>query len=262
MHPGTSAVAEVHQSGTSDVDDQTLELFGEIEHESREGRRRQLRDSVVLLNLGMARSIASRYRHRGVESDDLEQVAYVGLVKATRGFRLGAGRTFTAYARPTISGEIKRYFRDHGWMVRPPRHLQEVRAELRACEEELSHRLGRRPTEAEVAFRSRLAPDDLQAARQLSSAYHCDSLDAPVGDESATLAERVAEPGDPFEPVERWSVLTGLLRELSAFDRELLRLRYVEDLSQSEIGRVLGVSQMQVSRLLSRLLGRLREQAA
>jgi RNA polymerase sigma-B factor len=245
-----------------DVDGRTLHLFEALEDEPREPERRRIREEVVLLNLGMARGIASRYRHRGVEVDDLDQVAYVGLVKATHGFRLAVGRTFPAYACPTISGEIKRHFRDHGWMVRPPRHLQEVHAELRSCQGELGQHLGRNPTATEVARRAKLTAADLRAASRLDSAYQCASLDAPAGDGTACLGDWVAQEGDPFEAVEARAVLATLLRGLSEVERELVRLRYVQELSQREIGETLGISQMQVSRLLSRLILRLRDEAA
>ncbi|HEX8971363.1 sigma-70 family RNA polymerase sigma factor [Oryzihumus sp.] len=244
------------------VDRRTIHLFEELEQERREAERRRIRNEVVLLNLGMARGIASRYRHRGMEGDDLDQVAYVGLVKATHGFRLAVGHTFPAYACPTISGEIKRHFRDHGWMVRPPRHLQEVHAELRSCAGELGQRLGHDPTAAEVARRAKLTPADTRAASRLDSAYRCASLDAPTGDGTACLGELVAEEGNPFEAVEVRAILGSLLHGLSDAERDLLRLRFAEELSQREIGEVLGISQMQVSRLLSRLISRLRDEAA
>jgi len=257
--------ATLHRPPAGDhqhVDRRTLHLFEQLERERREPERRRIREEVVLLNLGIARGMASRYRHRGVDADDLDQVAYVGLVKAANGFRLAVGRTFPAYACPTISGEIKRHFRDHGWMVRPPRRLQEVHAELRSCQSELGQRLGRNPTPAEVDRRAKLTEAEVRAASRLDSAYRCASLDAPTGDGSACLGDWVAEEGDPFETVEARAMLASLLRGLSDVERELLRLRFVEELSQREIGEVLGVSQMQVSRLLSRLISRLHDEAA
>lgn len=260
--PSAVPAGRGHDAEHADVNGQTMRLFQQIEHEPRDTRRRRLRDQVILLNVGLARGVAARYRHRGMEAADLEQVAYVGLVKAARGFCLDAGCSFPAYARPTISGEIKRHFRDHGWMVRPPRHLQEVHAELRRCEAALGQRLGRGPTPAEVFRASHLSAADQQAVSALDSAYQCASLDAPTGDGAGCVGDRVPSREDPFAVLESRLVLAGLLDDLSSSERELLRLRFGEELSQREIGEILGMSQMQVSRLLSRVIGRLREQVA
>ena len=258
MAPHASVRTTVRQE--RDVDHRTLTLFELIAREHREPERRRLRDEVVRLNLPLAHGLAAHYRRRGIEHEDLDQVACLGLVKAVRGFRLEVGRPFPAYARPTISGEIKRHFRDHGWMVRPPRHLQEAHARLRTTHTGLAQSLGRMPTVEEVAADAGVPEPDAVLADGLDSAYSCASLDAPCGEGSRCLADGLPDQEDPFELVEVHEVLRPALAELTDTERQILRLRFVDGLSQREIGERIGTSQMQVSRLLAGILGRLREQ--
>jgi RNA polymerase sigma-B factor len=214
-------------------------------------------DTVVLLNLGLADGIASRYLGRGIERDDLVQVARLGLVKAVRRYRPELGQSFAGFAAPTISGEIKRHFRDTGWMVRPPRRLQELGARLRETEKDLEQRLHRKPTTAELATALGVAESQVRAAREASSSFHAVSLDVPVtADRRPDLAIESGE--DPFSAFDDSQWLGAALADLTERERVVLRLRFVELLTQSEIAEQIGVSQMQVSRILRATLSRLR----
>ena len=214
-------------------------------------------DAVVLLNLGLADGIASRYLGRGLERDDLIQVARLGLVKAVRRYRPALGQSFAGFAAPTISGEIKRHFRDTGWMVRPPRRLQELGARLREAEKDLEQQLHRKPTALEIALALGVEESQVRAAREASSSFHAVSLDAPVTTEHRPdLA--VDDTDDAFAAFDDAQWLDAALADLSDRERVVLRLRFVESLTQSEIAQQIGVSQMQVSRILRATLTRLR----
>ncbi|KGN32945.1 RNA polymerase sigma factor [Knoellia sinensis KCTC 19936] len=219
--------------------------------------RQQLRDEAVVLTLDLADDVARRYRGRGVESDDLTQVGRLALVKAANGYRHRAGSVFPAYAIPTISGEIKRYFRDHGWIVRPPRRLQELRAELAQTEGRMQQSVLREPTERELADALDVDPEDIREARFCSAGYHALSLDAP-GASRAAAALAPADSGADDVIADR-DALGRALAQLTQREQLIVRLRFVDELTQLEIGRSIGLSQMQVSRLLTGILGRLRE---
>ena len=218
-----------------------------------------LRHLLVEVCLPVADGIAHRFRGRGVEDDDLEQVARTALVAAATRFDPTRGHPFLSYAVLSIEGELKRFFRDHTWAVRPPRRLQELRLEARASEETLRHQLAREPSVDELAGVLGAQPDDVRAACRSSCGYHAVSLDAP-SPTGTTLAERVVVVDDPSEQIVTHWTLAAAVTTLSPRERRLLHLRFVEELPQREIGEVLGVSQMQVSRLLSAVLKRLRTQ--
>lgn len=193
-----------------------------------------------------------------MEGDDLVQVGRMALVKAAHGYRCGHGSSFAAYAVPTISGEIKRYFRDHGWLVRPPRCLQELRAEVVTGQELLRHRLQREPTDAEVARSLAVQEEQVSDVRRSSMAYHgvpLEALEAAGG--HGVLGEWSAGVGLDEEIANR-DALRRALATLDEREQRIVQLRFVEELTQSEIGVVLGVSQMQVSRLLRGIVDRLR----
>ncbi|MFC7486451.1 sigma-70 family RNA polymerase sigma factor [Knoellia sp. CPCC 206453] len=223
-----------------------------------ERRAARLRKEATVLSLDLADRLAHRYRGRGVEVDDLVQVARMALVKATLRYRPGVGHGFAPYATSTIVGELKRHFRDHGWVVRPPRRLQELRAEVVARGERLQQDLRHAPTVHEVAEAMELGCDQVREAVACSSGYRTDSLDA-VTSWGTTLADQLAAEQDQFAALETSAALGSLIAELDERDRLILSLRFVEELTQSDIGERIGVSQMQVSRLLSSLLERLRE---
>ena len=222
--------------------------------------RRRLQQEVVLLNLGLADSIAARYAGRGIEWDDLVQVGRVGLLKAVVGYHASKGAGFSAYATPTIAGEIKRYFRDYGWMVRPPRRLQELHSELTSLEPDLQHRLHRAPSAGELAGALGVEPGELSDALVARSGYSALSLDAPTrADTGLSLGDALPDDSDPYAGVERAEWLRPALAGLTERERRIIRLRFVDGLTQEQIGRHLGVSQMQVSRLLASSLDRLRD---
>ncbi|MFW5471431.1 sigma-70 family RNA polymerase sigma factor [Knoellia sp. CPCC 206435] len=222
-----------------------------------ECEREALLEEIVLLALPMADAIARRYRWRGIETEDLEQVARTALVKAAIRYRPGAGSGFVAFAAPSISGELKRWFRDHGWSVRPPRRLQELRALLVSEEEQLRHTLQREPLDCEIAERLGVTEHDVTEVRACASGYHAASLDAP-NEAGTSLADRNLVTPSECEWIEARDALRWAVTLLDERQRLVLRLRFVEDLTQSEIGERIGVSQMQVSRILHAVLSTLR----
>ncbi|MBT9257415.1 sigma-70 family RNA polymerase sigma factor [Phycicoccus sp. MAQZ13P-2] len=219
--------------------------------------QRRLRSQVVEEMLPLADGLARRYSGRGIDRDDLEQVARTALVAAADRYHPGSGAGFVAFAVPTITGELKRHFRDCGWVVRPPRRVQELRAEVVVAEESLRHRLGREATVAEIAELLKCECADVESARLCGSGFRPASLDAPVL-AGGTEGDRLADPGDFVHRFEQHADLRLALDSLGEQDRRVVRLRFVEELTQSEIGSVLGVSQMQVSRILTRILRQLR----
>ncbi|KGN39654.1 sigma-70 family RNA polymerase sigma factor [Knoellia aerolata] len=221
-------------------------------HESR-----ALRNRLAEACLPVADGIARRFRGRGVEDDDLEQVARTALVAAVARFDPALGRTLIPYVVLSIEGELKRYFRDHTWAVRPPRRLQELRLEVRSAEEALRHRLLREPSLDELAVALKADVVDVRTACRSSCGYRAASLDAP-SPQGRTLADHVVVLDDPAERIVMRQALMQAVGVLSDRERLLLHLRFVEELPQREIGEVLGVSQMQVSRLLSASVKRLR----
>ncbi|MQW75415.1 sigma-70 family RNA polymerase sigma factor [Nocardioides sp. dk4132] len=223
--------------------------------------RAALLEEVVLVNRGVAEAVAARYRNRGIAQDDLVQVAYEGLTKAVKRFDPELRNDLLTYAVPTIRGEVQRYFRDQGWTVRPPRRIQELQWRVNRCLDNLGHELGREPSDEEVMSRLDL---DATEYREVVEAFGCfqpTSLDNPVSvDGATTLGELIADEDHARRASEARVVLAPVVRQLSERDRRILYLRFFEDRTQEQIGNELGVTQMQVSRLLSRILRRLREQ--
>lgn len=217
----------------------------------------RIRHELVLRSMRLADAVAHRYRDRGVDIEDLEQVARAALVSASLRYDPMVGRGFLAYAVPSISGEVKRYFRDHTWAVRPPRRLQELRLEMTSTEERLRHDLARQPTEGELAEALGVSVASVREVRQSSSGYRASSLDFPsvLG---GTLGDHVAADGDDTDRIDVHWALREAMDELTERERLILHLRFDEELTQREIGEVIGVSQMQVSRLLGGVLVRLR----
>jgi len=225
---------------------------------------RGARETLVERFLPLARSLAGRYLRRDEPFDDIFQVACLGLVKAIDGFDVSRGRAFSSYAVPTIVGEIKRHYRDRTWMVHVPRDLQDLTL---AVDREIAHLerdLLRKPTVGEIAERLHVSDEDVLEALQASRAHRIGSLDAPAredAEQGSTVGECIgtAEPG--FERAEQRAVLGRLLTVLSARDRLVLHLRYGEDLTQEQIGQRVGISQMQVSRVLRQCVTKLRRVA-
>ncbi len=224
--------------------------------------RERLCDEIVLLNMHVAQSIARRYRQRGAEFDDLAQVAHLGLVKAVDRYDPDSGSHFLAFAVPTITGEVKRYFRDYCWAIRPTRRIQEVQHAIASCEPELTQLLGRSPTVSELAEELGVEEDHVMEALASDGYFNLVSLDMPAGweDSSRSLVDEVGEDDWHLRWVENHELLAPALENLSEREKRLLWLRFEKGWKQTQIAADLGISQMQVSRLLSALLRRLREE--
>lgn len=220
------------------------------------GRLREtFENDLVLRYLDLAEALAARFEARGRERADLNQVAYLGLVKAARGFDQSKGESFPAYAAPTITGELKRYLRDRTWVVRPPRHIQDLRTRLFRAEPELTQSLGRNPSVAELAGELGTDPAEVQEAISASSSMHPDSLDAANPNSDApSIGDVLACPDTPLERLEELACLREAMQDLSESDRELLYRRYFCEETQVQLGKRLGMSQMQVSRRLAKVL--------
>ena len=228
---------------------------------SRYGATRDpaLREQLVMTYLPLARTIARRYQSPRVPTEDLVQVATVGLLKAVDRFDAGRGVAFSSYAVPTMVGEVQRHFRDHTWGVRPPRDLQERAQRVLGANRTLSAELGRPPSAGEIAERLSLSLEDVVEALQASDARDATSLDRPrvIGEEGDTLADTIGGEDSDYERVEDAITANLLMSELDTREREIIRLRFHEDLTQSEIGERIGCSQMHVSRLVRGAIAKL-----
>ncbi|MER5571995.1 RNA polymerase sigma factor SigF [Streptomyces massasporeus] len=221
------------------------------------------RNTLIEMNMSLVRYAAGRFRSRGPEEmEDIVQVGMIGLIKAIDRFELTREVEFTSFAVPYIVGEMKRFFRDTSWAVHVPRRLQEARTQLSRAIEELRSRLGRTPTTKELAELMCLPEEEVREARLASNGYNSASLDAAINtseDGEAVLADFIGADDTALELVEDFHALAPMIAELDERDRRILHWRFVEELTQKEIGERLGCSQMHVSRLISRLLARLRE---
>jgi RNA polymerase sigma-B factor len=224
--------------------------------------KRDAVDRAMLVErfLPLARQLASRYRSSDEPFDDLFQVACLGLVKAIDRFDLDRGIAFSSFAVPTILGELKRYFRDRTWSVRVPRDLQELSLRVERAVSELVVVLRRQPTVAEVADRVGATDEEVLEALHAAGAYKAASLEAPRGDRDApgdTLGDAIGIEDSLLRRAEDRVLLAQMMRRVTAREREVLLLRFVGDLTQEEIGRRIGLSQMQVSRIIRQGLARL-----
>jgi RNA polymerase sigma-B factor len=226
--------------------------------------RDALRSETICAWLPMAHRIASRFRNRGETMEDLRQVAAMGLVKAVDRFDPFRGKAFEAYAVPTVTGELKRHFRDHTWDVHVPRRVQDLRNQVRATRRDLTQTLGgRAPTHAQIAAETGLSESDVLLGLEALDSYSALSLDAesPGVDGGATLADRLGSWDRALEvAIDREAVKPGL-RRLPERERTILYLRYFGDMTQISIAERLGISQMHVSRLLTQSCRRLRAYA-
>lgn len=237
----------------------TTELLDSAAQARDEEQRQALIDQVVVENLGVAHSIAMRYRNRGISTDDLEQVARLGLVKAAKAFDITRQSDFLAYAVPTIRGEVRKHFRDFGWTVRPPRRVQELQGRILSTATELTQELGRSPRPSEIAARLGENLEDVHEALAADGCFSPSSLDRPVGDEDASaLGDMLPSEDDEQGAAEARVMLAPAVRRLSERDRQILHLRFFKGWTQDEIAREIGVTQMHVSRLLTRILKDLR----
>ncbi|MFF4247694.1 RNA polymerase sigma factor SigF [Streptomyces sp. NPDC001822] len=222
-----------------------------------------VRNTLVELNLALVKFAAARFRSRSEPMEDIVQVGTIGLIKAIDRFELSRGVEFPTFAMPTIVGEIKRFFRDTSWSVRVPRRLQELRLDLAKAGDELAQKLDRAPTVAELAERLGIGRDEVVEGMAASNAYTASSLDAKHDDHDdgneGALADRIGYEDNGLEGIVYVESLKPLIASLPARDRTILSLRFVANMTQSEIGEELGISQMHVSRLLSRTLVKLRK---
>jgi RNA polymerase sigma-B factor len=245
-------------TGRSDRERTLLRAY----HEDGDTRARAaLAEEMVPL----ARALAARYSGRGEPVDDLVQVACVGIMKAIDGFDLSRDVRFSSYATPTVLGEIKRHFRDKTWMVRVPRPLQELRGRLATAREELSQQLGRSPTIAELADFLDLDEERVIDALEAANAYSAVSIEAPSdGESSISLAieAKMGAADDGLDLVERRQCVVPLLDALPERERRIIFLRFFKEMTQVEIAEELGISQMHVSRLLTRTLADLKSELA
>ena len=232
-------------------------------HEFASTRDAKLRDQLIEAHLGLAEYLARRFANRGEPLDDLVQVASLGLVKAVERFDPGRGLEFTTFATPTIVGELKRHFRDKGWAVRVPRRVQELHLRVTRVVDDLSNELGRSPTIAEIAVRAGTTEDEVIEALDAGSAYRSTSLDAGRSDDddSPGLLGQLGALDPEMARAERRAALGPMMAVLPEREQVMLYLRFYDGMTQSEIAKRLGISQMHVSRLLSRSLQRLREAA-
>jgi RNA polymerase sigma-B factor len=223
------------------------------------------RETLVERFLPLARQLARRYQRPDEPFDDLFQVACLGLLNAIDRFDLERDVAFSSYAVPTILGEIKRYFRDRTWSVRVPRDLQDLALQVERAVAELDHDLHRRPTLGEIVAKVGVDEEAVLEALEASGAYRATSLQAPwtADDDSAdTLGDSLGIEERGFAAAEDRATIQHLMRVITPREREVLRLRFAEDLTQAEIGEHVGVSQMQVSRILRQSVARLRAYAA
>ncbi len=222
-----------------------------------------LRDELVAAHLGLAEYLARRFANRGEPLDDLVQVASLGLFKAVGRFDPTREVEFSTYATHTIVGELKRHFRDKGWAIRAPRRMQELYLRLGKVIGSLGQELGRSPTIAELAAEVEVSEEEVLEALEAGAAYRFASLDAPTGgdNEGETLASRLGEEDPRLANAERRATLSPLLAQLPPREQTILQLRFFEGLTQSEIAKQLGISQMHVSRLLARSVAQLRAAA-
>ena len=245
----------------ADRDVETSELFRRLAATDTPEESEQVVEQIVHLYLDLCASMAGRYDGRGVEHEDLVQVARLALVKAVRRYEPGHAPSFAAYAVPTISGELKRWFRDRGWVVRPPRRLQELRANLQSVRSRLEQELGATPTDAELAEAVGATVEEVREVATAATGFRPLSLDcSPSDDDRPGLAAFLAADDDGLAGADDRVCLAEALTELDDDERELLLMRYVEGMTQREIGEARGVSQMQVSRTLRRITVRLHDQ--
>ncbi|WP_149100752.1 RNA polymerase sigma factor SigF, partial [Actinoplanes teichomyceticus] len=245
--------------------DRAAELVGEMAAlPAGHPERRALRERAVEAWLPLARHLAHRYAGRGEPTDDLSQVAFLGLIKAIDRFEPGHGVEFTAFAIPTIIGELKRHFRDTTWSVRVPRRLQEMRLAITAANNTLTHTLGRAPTVADIAAHLRVSEEDVLEGLEGARAYHSTSLSTPIGQEGAgtTLGDTLGGADRGFDAAEARIALAPAMAALNEREQRIVTLRFYGNLTQSQIAEQVGVSQMHVSRLLTRALATLKRELA
>lgn len=263
QHPGA-------RSGTQGSDDlgraeQTRDYLRRAAETTDPVSKTRLLEEVLLANLPVADRLARRYSGRGISSEDLTQVARLGLVQAAQRFDPDAGVDFLSFAIPTILGELKRHFRDRGWSVRPPRRIQELRPRIAAATCVLTQTLARTPSRADLAEDLGVDETDIVETQATAGCFTAISLDRPLVNDSNTSVALVDTMGNvdrSLEWVELTATLAPIFRGLSDRDRLVLRLRFVDDMTQRDIGCIVGLTQMQVSRILTRIMSSARDELA
>lgn len=246
-------------SGKSAWDkEKTRELFRRFKEEGD----MDAREKLVMSHLNLVRFIANKFKNRGEPIDDLIQVGYLGLLKAIDRFDPSRGLEFTTFATPTIMGEIKRHFRDKGWSVRVPRRLQELSAKVNQATDTLTSQLQRSPTIAEIADYLDATVDEVLEAMESSSAYSSVSLEAPSGaddDDTPSVIDRYATEDSDFAFTDDRIIIEEALASFSPRERDVIEMRFLKGMTQIEIAEKLGISQVQVSRLLRRTLKKIQD---
>ncbi|MGQ5634658.1 MULTISPECIES: RNA polymerase sigma factor SigF [unclassified Streptomyces] len=260
--PGIADPASVAPRDARELSRQFFQRLTELEEGTHEYQ--YARNTLIEMNMSLVRFAAGRFRGRGDDMEDIVQTGMIGLIKAIDRFELSREVEFTSFALPYIVGEIKRFFRDTTWAVHVPRRLQELRVELAKAREELSSRLDRDPTVAELATLMNITEDEVIEAQIASNGYNSASLDAALTgdgpeDGEAVLADFIGVEEEGLRLVEDFHALAPLMAELGERDRQIIHMRFVEEATQAEIGQRLGCSQMHVSRLIKRIITRLRE---
>ena len=242
-------------------DGATPELFDKY----RRTRDPKIREQLILAHANLVRYLARKFANRGEPVEDLTQVGMIGLINAIDRFDPSRGVRFATYATPTIVGEIRRHFRDRGWAVKVPRRLQELSLAVTKVMDQLTQELDRSPTVAEIASRLEVSEEEALEAMELRELYDLPSLDSELGegseDSRGVLGDYVGEMDVALERFERRTRLADALRALPPRERKVIALRFFGSLSQTEVARRMGISQMHVSRLQQRALKRLREVA-
>ncbi len=254
--PATTVTTRGVTADSSDTD-----LFHALAAATDANERDQIQEHIVRRYSGLVKWIASRYAGRAVETDELQAVGYYGLMLAIHRFDPDRGFDFAGFAKPTVQGEIRRYFRDKRRWIRLPRRLQETKAVLRGASDTLTHELGRAPTVNELAEELAVSPELVLEAMTADDTFAPVSLDAPAGldeDGTYTVADSLGFEDTRFALFEDCATVGPLIAALPERDRRILHLRFVEEKTQSEIGQEIGISQMHVSRLISRILVQLR----
>jgi RNA polymerase sigma-B factor len=237
------------------------ELLAEmVREDAPHNQRERVRERIVEMHRPLAMEIARRYRYRGEPLEDLLQAAYVGLMKAINGFDPALGHAFRGYAVVTMTGEVKRHFRDRTWAIRVPRLYQERRSELNRLVADLSQDLGRSPTIAELAAKMNISEEDVLLTLDASAAYSTLSLDAPLGteDDAASLGDVIPEDDDTLSTMVDREAVKPLIDALPSREKHILLLRFFGNMTQAEIAAEFGISQMHVSRILRKVLDQLR----
>ena len=238
--------------------DRTRELFRQYKATGDP----EVRDQLIVSHLNLVRFLASKFKNRGEPLDDLIQVGTIGLIKAIDRFDPSRGLEFTTYATPTILGEIKRHFRDKGWSVRVPRRLQELSAKVNQANDELTNELSRSPSVEEIAKRVGASVDDVLEAMESSSAYSSVPLEgggSSDDDDAPTVIDHYATEDENLAASDDRIVLEDAIRDFSPREKDVIRMRFFEGMTQVEIAERLGISQVQVSRLLRRTLRRVQD---